>query len=146
MAKTSVWARRKARRALLQALYQWQLNATPFPDLYAQFSAGEALKKADAEFFQESLRRVLREAQALDEQIEPMLDRRLSELDQVERALLRLGTDELANRIEVPFKVVIDEYVELAKSFGAEESHKYINGVLDRLARELRPLETSSSA
>ena len=143
MSKNSIWARKRARRALVQAAYQWQMTDASASDIIAQFAEGEALKKADVEFFSESLRRLMAQTEALDAHIEPLLDRKLSELDKVELALLRLGTDELANRMEVPFKVVIDEYVELARTFGAEDSHKYLNAVLDKLARALRPLETA---
>ena len=143
MSKNSIWARKRARRALVQAAYQWQMTGASASDIIAQFAEGESLKKADVEFFSESLRRLMAETEALDAQIEPLLDRKLSELDKVELALLRLGTDELANRMEVPFKVVIDEYVELARTFGAEDSHKYLNAVLDKLASTLRPLETA---
>ena len=143
MSKNSIWARKRARRALVQAAYQWQMTDASASDIIAQFAEGEALKKADVEFFSESLRRLMAQTEALDAHIEPLLDRKLSELDKVELALLRLGTDELANRMEVPFKVVIDEYVELARTFGAEDSHKYLNAVLDKLARTLRPLETA---
>jgi N utilization substance protein B len=144
MSNNSIWGRKRARRALVQAVYQWQMTGASATDVIGQFAGTDALKKADVEFFTESLRRVLRSHAELDAHFAPLLDRKVSELNKVELALLRLGTDELANRIEVPFKVVIDEYVELAKTFGAEESHKYINGVLDRLANALRPLETAA--
>ena len=144
MAKSSVWARKHARRALVQAVYQWQMTGSTSNDIVKQFLEDGSLKKADVEFFQTSLKRVVKENTVLDEHFAPLLDRKVTDLDKVELALLRLGTDELANRQEVPFKVVIDEYVGLAKTFGAEDSHKYINGVLDQLSRALRPLEVAA--
>ena len=104
-----------------------------------------ALKKADREFFRELLRGVVFGTEELDALLAPALDRRVEELDKVELALLRLGAFELKHRIDVPFRVVIDEYVELAKAYGAEESFRYVNGVLDRLAQDLRALERSAS-
>ena len=139
--KPNVWARRKARRALVQALYQWQVSATPTEKLKAEFAEGPALAKADRDFFAEILGGAIRDSQALDALIDPLLDREIDRLDIVERAILRLATLELRERIDVPFRVVIDEYVELAKVFGAQDSHKYVNGVLDKLASQLREVE-----
>ncbi len=140
-AKPNVWARRKSRRALVQAIYQWQLSAHSYSDIVADFKSGSALDKADEVFFTEVLHSVLRNAEALDAHFAPLLDRGIDQLDQVERAILRLAAAELSDRIDVPYRVVIDEYVELAKTFGAQDSHKYINGVLDRLAAALRNIE-----
>ena len=140
--KTNVWARRKARRALLQAVYQWQLTGHDFAEVRDDFASGEALKKADVGFFEELLRKVIRETGELDEAFAALLDRPVEQLDQVERAVLRLATAEFKFRIDVPFRVVIDEYVELTKSFGAQDSHKYINGVLDKVAADHRTVET----
>jgi transcription antitermination protein NusB len=142
--KLNVWARRQSRRALVQAVYQWQMSDSEASSIEADFVDSGSLEKADLEFFQELLRGVISQQAELDALIEPLLDRKLSALDQIELALLRLGTLELKNRIDVPYRVVIDQYVDLAKTFGAEEGHKYINGVLDKLAGILRPLETTS--
>ena len=143
--KSNVWARRKARRALLQAVYQWQLTDHTFSDIRDDFGSGEALKKADTEFFDELLGKVMRRTEELDESFAALLDRPAEQLDQVERAILRLAAAEFLFRIDVPFRVVIDEYVELAKSFGAQDSHKYINGVLDKLAGSLRTIEVEAT-
>ncbi|MEM9621740.1 MAG: transcription antitermination factor NusB [Pseudomonadota bacterium] len=140
--KTNVWARRKSRRALVQAVYQWQLAADSYSRIAEDFHAGEALNKADKAFFTEILQHVIHHADELDQHFAPLLDRQIEQLDHVERAILRLATVEFSSRIDVPYKVVIDEYVELAKTFGAQDSHKYINGVLDKLASNLRELET----
>ena len=135
------WARRRARRLIVQALYQWQVSKTDVREIERQFREEPGLERTDAEFFVDVLHGVLRERTSLDAMLAPLLDRKLEALDQVELALLRLGTYELTQRIDVPFKVVIDEYVALARTFGGEESHRYINGVLDKIARRARTTE-----
>jgi len=137
------WARRRARRLLAQALYQWQLGGADVAEIERQFRATDEFGRIDADFFHEVLRGVVASVTELDTLIEPLLDRKLKDLDQVERALLRLGAYELAHRVDVPWRVVIDECVALARTFGAEESHKYVNAVLDALARALRTREVA---
>ena len=144
--KANAWARRKARRALLQAVYQWQLSGNELRSVLDDFRNGDALKKADVEFFEELLGKVVRQVQELDAAYADLLDRDAAQLDQVERAILRLATAEFIYRIDVPYRVVINEYVELAKSFGATDSFKYINGVLDKLAAQLRSIEVEAAA
>jgi N utilization substance protein B len=145
MSSSGAWARRRSRRALLQAVYQWQMTGADTSAIERDLAEDGALKKADREFFKALLRGVAFGTAELDAVLAPVLDRKVEDLDKVELALLRLGAYELKHRIDVPFRVVIDEYVELAKVYGAEESFKYINGVLDRLAQELRALEHSAS-
>lgn len=137
--KPSVWERKRARRALVQALYQWQMTGAGVREIEVEFD--DALKKADRDYFREALTYIAFNAQELDERIGPVLDRKVKDLDKVELALLRLGAYELTQRLDIPYRVVIDEGINLAKIFGAEESHKYINGVLDKLAREIRAVE-----
>ena len=143
MGKSSinVWARRRARRALMQAVYAWQMTDGDLADIAAQFKASDHLKKADEDYFHECLRGVLAGVAELDPLFEPYLDRRIDQLDYVERAILRAGSYEMKSRLDVPVRVVIDEWVELAKKFGAEDSFRYINGVLDRVARDVRSAE-----
>ena len=143
--KNNVWARRKARRALLQAVYQWQLSGNELASIRQDFQQGDALKKADLEFFDELLGKVVRQTSDLDEAYTGLLDRDAEQLDHVERAILRLATAEFRFRIDIPYRVVINEYVELAKSFGATDSYKYINGVLDQLATQLRTVEVEAA-
>lgn len=138
--KVPLAQRRKARSLILQALYQWLIAGAEPQEIESQFRE-ENTGKIDWEYFREIFFEIPKQASALDEQIHPLLDREPSALDPVERALLYLGVYELAHRPDVPYRVVINECVELAKTFGATESHKYINGVLDKLARTLRPLE-----
>ena len=132
--------RRKARRLVLQALYQWLMSGSDPRVISKQFRE-ETLGKVDWNYFEEVFSEIPGATQKLNESLEPLLDRELAALDPIEKALLYLGTFELANRIDVPYRVVINECVELAKVFGATDSHKYINGVLDKLASELRPAE-----
>jgi N utilization substance protein B len=138
------WARRRARRLLAQALYQWQLGGADVAEIEAQFRGSDDFARVDAQYFHEVLRGVVDAAEALDAHFAPLLDRKVGALDHVERALLRLGTYELCHRVDVPWRVVIDECVALARTFGAEESHKYINAVLDAVARVERALEVAA--
>ncbi len=137
-------ARKLARHYAVQATYQWLMTATPSHEIEAQFLTDYQDKEFDREFFHALLSGVVRDAQSLNEQIAGAIDRALEELDVVEKALLLVGSLELAEHLEVPYKVVINEHVNLAKKFGATDSHKYINGVLDQLATGLRPTETAS--
>ena len=136
----NVWARRRARRTLLQALYAWQMTDADFDEIASQFTRDQ-LKGADTDYLHECLRGVMDRVTALDPLFEPYLDRRIDELGYVERAILRAGSYEMKERLDVPARVVIDEWVELAKRFGATESFRYVNGVLDRVARNVRTAE-----
>lgn len=141
MSKSGHWARRRSRKVAMQAVYQWQMTGMDLQPLEQEYRDAGALKKADDEYFRVLLRGVLLRVEQLDALLAPALDRPVDELDRVELALLRLGVFELSERIDVPYRVVIDEYVELAKGYGAEDSFKYVNGVLDRLATTLRATE-----
>ncbi len=136
--KFNPWARHQSRRALVQALYQWQLTAALTEDLEQQFLKDTKPRRFDREFFSKVLHGVLIGHERMDKLYSPYLDRQISELDQVEKAILRLGTYELSECLDIPFRVVVDEYIELAKTFGAEDSFKYINGILDSVGHELR--------
>ena len=140
------WSRRRARRLLLQALYQWQMSGADPADIETQFREDPNFARVDADFFHEVLRGVIGNAVALDACLAPLLDRKVLELDRVELAVLRMGVYELCHRQDVPFKVAIDEAVGLARVFGAEESHRYINGVLDKVARAQRAREVAADA
>ena len=132
-----------ARRLALQALYQWDLARSSPAELLEQFTEDENWPRVDAGYFQELVRGVIAQAAELDAQLVPCLDRPMEEVDPVERAVLRIAAYELRHRLDVPFRVVIEEAVNLAKKFGAEGGYRFVNGVLDRLARRLRPFETS---
>lgn len=143
-AKKKLSERQKARRMLLQALYQWEMARAPVNEIAAEFLVYYQ-GKIDRAFFREVFPEVVKHVPELDEKMVQWLDREVSALDPIELSLLRLGLYELAHRIDIPYRVVINEAVELAKVFGATDSHKYINGVLDRASRELRALEQRGS-
>lgn len=134
-------ARSKARRAAVQALYQWQLSHQDVCDIETQFLAEQDMVKLEIPYFQELLRKIPAHLDELDAHIAPVLDRPLENVDPVERAILRIGTYELVFRLDVPYRVVINEGVEMAKVFGGEEGYKYVNGILDKLAYKLRKAE-----
>ena len=136
--------RRKARHFGLQALYQWTLSGADLADIEAEFRVDNDFRHTDGDYFSAVLKGVTSDVDALEALFAPALDRALDDLDPIERNLLRLGTFELRDRIDVPYKVVINEAVSLAKKFGATESHRYINGVLDKVARDLRTIELAA--
>jgi N utilization substance protein B len=119
---------------LLQALYQWQLSKHELAELRNQFSVQPAFAGIDVDYFNEQLQRIVEGSAALDESIAAAADRPLEQLDPVERAVLWIGVAELGARPDVPAKVAINEAVELAKEFGASDSHRYINAILDSVA------------
>ena len=133
--------RRKARHYGMQALYQWHMADASPSVIEAEFRADYDFSHVDLEYFQALLHGVPAHVDELEARLEPLLDRKLDDLDPIERTLLRMGTFELEHRLDVPYKVVINEGVALARKFGATDSHKYVNGVLDKVARELRQTE-----
>jgi transcription antitermination protein NusB len=134
-------ARTVARKLALQALYRWQLNACEWQDLVQEFAGDADMARADAEYFRSLIADICRTHHELDAALAPLLDRKPTELDPIEHALLLIGSYELQHRPEVPFRVVINEAVNLARRFGATDGHKFINGVLDRAARLWRVQE-----
>ena len=130
----------------MQALYQWQMAGASLTDIEAEFRAEYDFSHVDLEYFQALLHGVPADVDALEGLFVPMLDRKLDDLDPIELTLLRMGTFELKERIDVPYKVVINEAVALTKKFGATDGHKYINGVLDKVAHELRKAEINSAS
>jgi N utilization substance protein B len=138
--------RHKARHYAMQALYQWHMANASLVEIEAEFHADYDFRQVDSEYFHALLHEVPAQLDELEAIFEPfMVERTLDELGPVERALLRLGTFELKDRIDVPYKVVINEAVSLAKKFGATDSHKFINGVLDQTARKLRQPEIAEA-
>ncbi|GAA6185624.1 MULTISPECIES: transcription antitermination factor NusB [Alteromonadaceae] len=137
-------ARRKARELAVQAVYSWQMSKNPVEQIELGIATSTNMEKVDMAYFQELLRNVVKDSENLDKTIKPYLGRLPEELDVVEKAILRIATYELTARIDVPYKVVINEAIELAKSFGADESHKFVNGVLDKAIKTLRKHELSS--
>ncbi|CAI8166269.1 MAG: N utilization substance protein B [Pseudidiomarina mangrovi] len=132
-------ARRKARKLAVQAIYSWQLSQNSMSDIEAQFLTDNDTSKIDVDYFLALVRGVAGQSQTLDLAIEPFLDRPLNDLDHIEHAVLRLAAYELRDRLDVPYKVAINEAIELAKAFGADDSHRFVNGVLDKAINSLRP-------
>ena len=137
--------RKKARSLLVQALYQWQLGGADLGTIEAEFFTDQNMAAVDTGFFRELLHGIPARLEELDAGYTPYLDRAKEELDPVSLAILRLGTYELKFRIDVPYKVVINEAVNLAKSFGPSEAHKYINSILDRVAADSRKPEVNAA-
>lgn len=136
-------SRRKARELALQAIYQWQLNTMLVPDILKQFSETNAARQMDVAHFTQLVTAAIDQTPEWDALFTPLLDRPLTDLDPVELALLRLSTIEMKHCLDVPYRVVINEAVELAKKYGSTDGHKYINRILDLLAQQLRGAELS---
>jgi N utilization substance protein B len=122
----------------------WEMTGEDVSDIETQFLLEQDMKNADIKYFKELLHQVPAHVKELDERISPLLDRPFHELDPVECAIMRLGVYELQHRIDIPYRVVINEAVELAKIFGAEEGHKYVNSILDRVAKKIRSIEVNA--
>lgn len=134
-------ARSRARRRALQALYAWQVSGNAMTAVVEQFRREQDMEIADLDYFEDLLRGVEANLVELDAGLAPYLDRDIAQVDPIERAALRLGAYELRHRVDVPYRVVINEAIETTKRFGADHGHTYVNGVLDRLAAEWRKPE-----
>ena len=136
--------RRRAREFALQGLYQWQVGGSDEAAIEAHLADSDGFDRADREFFVGLLRGVLAQHGGLQEQLQAYLDRPFAELSPVEASVLLTGAYELVNCPQTPYRVVINEAIELAKSFGGTDGHKYVNGVLDKLAAKVRPVEVEA--
>jgi transcription antitermination protein NusB len=134
-------ARSRARRRALQAVYAWQLSASPVDRVIENFRAEQDMEVADLEYFEALVRGVALHADEIDAVLARYIDRDVAQVDPIERAVLRIAGYELAHRLDVPYRVVINEAIETTKRFGAEQGHTYVNGVLDRAAGEWRAAE-----
>jgi N utilization substance protein B len=134
-------ARSRARRRALQAVYAWQVSGNPMPRVVAQFEHEQEMEVADLDYFKDLVAGVERERAAIDQKMRAFLDREVEEVDPVERAVLRIAAFELLYRADVPYRVVINEAIEVAKRFGSENGHTYVNSVLDHAAAEWRAVE-----
>ncbi len=137
--------RHRAREFALQGLYQWLMNAEDSGAIDAHIRDAHGFDKADAEHFDALLHGAIRDAASLREELVPLIDRGIAQLSPVEHAALLIGAYELKHHLEIPYKVVINEAVELTKSFGGIDGHKYVNGVLDKLAAQLRATEVNAA-
>ena len=136
-------ARHQARAHALQAIYQWQMTQHSSLEIETDFIHGNHLHKGtDIDYFKELIQQVILQYETLDEDFNPFLKIPLKDLDPIELAILRIATFELKNKPDIPWRVVIDESLELAKKFASIEGYKFINGVLDKVAKKLRPEET----
>jgi len=139
---------RVARKLALIAIYQWQMTGNSYEDIYLGLQEDKDLSKdmtkSDMAFFQSLCKCAMEKTDEIDAEINPFLDRQAKHLDQIERAVLRLATCELLNHGETPYKVVVNESVNLSKKFGADQAHKFVNGVLDKVGAKLRPAEVKS--
>jgi N utilization substance protein B len=138
-------ARRQARTLAMQALYSWHMAGQQLNEIEAQFRVDNDFSTVDGAYFHEILHGVPRQKSEIDGAFEILLDRPIAEIDPVELSILRLSTYELKNRLDVPYRVVINEGIELAKVFGATDGHKFVNGVLDKLAPRLRADEVRAN-
>ena len=134
--------RRRARALAMQGLYQRHFSKSSITDIESEFIVDNDMSKVDTAYFRDLLRGVHREQAELDRLLEPLLDRPIHEVDAIELAIVRLGTYELKYRLDVPYKVVINEGIEMAKKFGGTEGHKFVNSLLDKLSHRLRLAET----
>jgi transcription antitermination protein NusB len=137
-------ARRRARELTLQALYQWQLSGQTVAFIEKQFVEGKDYDKADQNYFGLLFPGTVKESEKLQAALMPYIDRKFAELSPIERAILLLAGYELTHQIDIPYRVVINEAIELAKSFGGTDGHKYVNGVLDKFAAEVRAAEINA--
>ncbi|MCX7108043.1 MAG: transcription antitermination factor NusB [Methylococcales bacterium] len=137
-------ARTNARKAAVQALYQWQMTGQSLVEIERQFLEEERLKDAQKSYFTELFHGVPKNLGVIDETLTEFVDRPVDMIDPVERAILRIGAYELLNRLDMPYRVVLNEAINLAKYFGADGSHKYVNGILDKIAQQKRAVEIKS--
>ena len=134
-------ARSRARRRATQALYAWQMSGNPMKEVIEEFRHEQDMEIADLDYFENLLRGVAEHCQDIDAGLMPFLDRDIAQVDPIERAILRLSAYELRWRLDVPYRVVLNEAIEVAKRFGAEHGHTYVNGVRDKAAKEWRVAE-----
>ena len=136
-------ARSNARKNVVQALYQWQMTGTSVIEIERQFSESDRLKNVQRSYFSELLRGVPKELVAIDDALKLFVDRPVEKIDPVERAILRMSIFELFHRLDIPYRVILNEAVSLSKIYGAQDGYKYINGVLDKVARRYRADEVA---
>lgn len=137
-------ARTNARETAVQALYQWQVTGQNLNQIELEFVQEERLKNVQKSYFVELFHGVPKQLDIIDQAMTEFIDRPIEKIDPVERAILRMSVYELLNRLDVPYRVIINEGVNLAKRFGAEQSHKYINGILDKVAQQKRTIEINA--
>jgi len=133
-----------ARRSAVQAIYQWQLTGYNLSEIERQFVEEHGLGKGELPYFQDLLHHVPRRLDVIDGALAEFTSRPVEQIDPVERAILRISVYELMDRLEIPYRVVVNEGINLAKEFGATQSHKFVNGLLDKIARKYRAAESAA--
>lgn len=141
MSKVIPSARHKARRLALQALYQWLMSGSNISEIESQFHTFNDMRKVDAQYFHELLHKIPQHLTEVDDYFKTYLDRDINRLNPIELTVLRIGSYELAKRTDVPYRIVLNESLRLTKAFGSEDGYKYVNGVLDKVAKQLRSKE-----
>ena len=141
MSNESISGKRRAHKLALQSLYQWLMAGTVLTDIEAQFSAANNMDKVDVEYYRRLINGIPKELSVIEEALKPFLDRPIESLNPIELTILRLCTFELFHCPEIPYRVILDESVSLAKAFGSQDGHKYVNGVLHNLAQIARKTE-----
>ena len=134
-------SKRRARKRLVQALYQWQLNESPAGDIITQFLTEQDMGKVDQTFFQKTLHGIVDNMEAMKAEITPLMERSSYAVGEVEKAIMMIAVYEFQNHMETPFKVILNEAIELAKQYGGDGAHTFINGTLHKASKKLRPLE-----
>jgi len=142
--KESIRGKRRARKLALQALYQWHMCKAELTEIDAQYRSFNDMTRVDTDYFNKLLYEIPKELPAIEAAFTPFLDRPLQDLNPIELTVLRIGSYELMHRLEVPYRVVLDESVNLAKEFGSQDGHRYVNGVLHQLAKQARAIEINA--
>ncbi len=137
-------SRHLARRAVVQALYQWEMTQQSRLDIEKHFLADDSLKKSDTDYFHELIREIPRLVEELDTNLAPYIDRSISQVDPIERAVLRLAAYEMLHHPEIPYRVVLNEAIELSRTFGSDNGYRFVNGILDKMGAEIRSVEAAA--
>ena len=134
-------SKRRARKRLVQALYQWQMNPSPASEIITQFLTEQDMGKVDQHFFQSTFKGIVENMDEIRADIDPLMERSTFAVGEVEKAIMMLGVYEFKNHIETPYKVILNEAIELAKQYGGDGAHTFINGTLHKASVKMRPLE-----
>jgi N utilization substance protein B len=137
-------SRHLARRAVVQALYQWEMTQQSRLDIEKHFLADDSLKKSDTDYFHELIREIPRLVEELDTNLAPYIDRSITQVDPIERAVLRLAAYEMLHHPEIPYRVVLNEAIELSKTFGSDNGYRFVNGILDKMGADIRSVEAAA--
>ncbi|MEA1891021.1 MAG: transcription antitermination factor NusB [Pseudomonadota bacterium] len=138
-------SRHLARRAAIQALYQWEMTQQSRLDIKKHFLADDRLKKTDSVYFEELVQEIPRLVDDIDNSLSPYIDRDITLVDPIEKAVLRLAAYELIHHAEIPYRVVLNEAIELSRTFGSENGYRFVNGILDKMGADVRSVEAAAN-